>query len=250
MGDLERGTVKKLREIAYYIALKGQLFSNFKEQFEIEEMQGMKYSGAYKNDKACKNFIFRIAEYFFEENVKNKLASVNVLAILCDGSTDKIITEQEVVYVIFTDPETHFPVLTFFYIIVPSVSQDAPGLKQAITDSFKENSLQSALEKIVFFSSNGASVNCGKNSGFIKLFQEDYPWISFIWCFSHRLELALKDALKEHMEPGNTMLTHLYYLYTKSSKKHRKLKNLYDMLKGEFKMYTSRVRPVKATGTR
>ena len=40
-------------------------------------------------------------------------------------------------------------------------------------------------------------------------------------------------------------LTHLYYLYTKSSKKHRELKNLY-MLKGEFEMYTCKVRPMNA----
>ena len=46
------------------------------------------------------------------------------------------------------------------------------------------------------------------------------------------------------------MLTYLYYLYTKSSKKHRELKYSYAKLKGEFKMCTSRVTPVKATGTR
>ena len=114
---------------------------------------------------------------------------MNFLTVLCDGSTDKSITEQEVVYVIFTDPETHLLVLKFFHRIVPSVSQDVPGLKQAITDSFKENSLKSALEKIVFLSSDGASVNCGKNSALIKLFQEGYLWTSFIWCFSRWLEL-------------------------------------------------------------
>ena len=133
---------------------------------------------------------------------------MNLLAVLCDGSTDKSITEQEVVYVILTDSE-----------------------------------------KIVFLSSDRASVNCG-NSGLIKLFQEDYPSISFIWCFSHELELAIKDALKEYMELVDTMLTQLYYLYSKSSRKHHKLQNLYDMLMGEFEMYTSGIRPVKATGTR
>ena len=197
MGDLERDSVKNPKDIAYYIVLKGQPFSNFKEQLEIEQMHGVKYSGAYENDKSCKNFIFGITEYFFEENTKNKLVSVNFLAVLCDGSTDKSITEQEVVYVIFTAPKTHLPVLKFFHIIASSVSQDAPGRKQAITDYFNENLLESALEKIVFLSSDEASVNCGKNSGLIKLFQEDYRWVSFIWCFSHGLELALKDAYEE-----------------------------------------------------
>ena len=74
----------------------------------------MKYSGAYENDKACKNFTFGNAKYFSEENIKNKLASVNFLAVLCDDSTDKSITDQEVVHVNFTDPETHLPVLNFF----------------------------------------------------------------------------------------------------------------------------------------
>ena len=129
------------------------------------------------------------------------------------------------------------------------MSQDGPGIKQAITNIFKEDSLELALKKIVFLSSDRTSVNCGKNSGLIELFQEDYSWIPFTWCFSHRLELALKDGLKKYMEQVGTTLPHLYYLYTKSSKKHRKLKNL-RMSKDEFEMYTSKVRPVRATGAR
>ena len=42
----------------------------------------------------------------------------------------------------------------------------------------------------------------------------------------------------------------MYYLYTKSSKEHGELKNLYDILKSEFEIYTSTVRLVKATSTR
>ena len=42
-----------------------------------------------ESDRACTNFIFGIAEYFFEGNIKNKLALVNVLALLYDGSTGK-----------------------------------------------------------------------------------------------------------------------------------------------------------------
>ena len=59
----------------------------------FEQMHAVKYSGPYKNNKACKSFIFGISEYFFEENIKSKLASVNFWAVLCDGSTDKSITE-------------------------------------------------------------------------------------------------------------------------------------------------------------
>ena len=40
-------------------------------------MHDVKYSGAYENDKARKNIISGIAEYFFEENIKNKLVLLN-----------------------------------------------------------------------------------------------------------------------------------------------------------------------------
>ena len=250
MGDQERESVQKLQEIAFHIARKGRPFTDFQDQVEIEKLHGVKYTGTYENETACKNFIFCIAEYLFEQETRKKLELVNFVAILCDGSTDKSITEQEVVYVIYTDPETFQTTMKFFEVIAPSESQDAPGLKQAIIDAFKRHSLESVLSKLVFLSSDGASVNCGKNSGLIRLFQNDYPWMAFIWCFSHRLELALKDALKEFIEPVETSLRHLYYLYSNSSKKHRELKNLYMLLKGQFEMYSASVRPVKATGTR
>ena len=43
---------------------------------------------------------------------------------------------------------------------------------------------------------------------------------------------------------------HLFYLYKKSSKKHRELKNFYHLLEGQFEMYSAGVQPLKATGTR
>ena len=112
----------------------------------------------------------------------------------------------------------------------------------AIFSTFHKHSLESVLNKIVFLSPDSASVNSGKDSGLIRLLQEDFPWISFIWCFSHRLELALKDALKEFVEHVDTSLMHLFYLYKKSSKKHQELKNFYHLLEGQFEMYSSAIK--------
>ena len=75
-----------------------------------------------------------------------------------------------------------------------------------------------------FFSLEGVPVNSGKISGLIRLFQEDHPWVYFIWCFSHRLELALKDTLKEFLIPVDKSLRHLYYFYQKFSKRLHELK--------------------------
>ena len=250
MDEKDRDIVEKLREISFNIALQGLPFTALRSQVEIEKLHGVNFTGSYENETAFKTFIFGILEYLFVGTVKKKLELVNFIAVLCDGSTDNSVTEQEVLYVIFVDPETFKPTIKFLEVVTPSDSQDAPGLKDAITATFKKHSLESVLKKMVFLGSDGASVNSGKNSGLIKLFQEELPWLSFIWCFSHRLELALKVALSDYMEPVETSLMHLFYLYKQSSKKHRELKNLYELLQGQFEMFSAGVRPLKASGTR
>ena len=132
---------------------------------------------------------------------------------------------------------------------MPSDSQDAPGLKDTITATLKKHSRESILEKMVFLGSDGAWVNSRKNSDLIKLFQEELPWLSIIWCFIHQLELALKDALNDYMELIETSLMHLLYLYKQSSEKHRELKNLHELLQGQFEMLSAGMRPLKASGT-
>ena len=250
MNEKDRATVTKLTEIAFYIALHGLPFSLFKDQIKLEKLHNVSYTGAYENREACKNFVIDISDYLFEENTKRKLQIVHFISILCDGSTDKSVTEQEVIFVIFVDPEKNLPVMKFFEVAAPENSQDAIGLKSAIISAFQRQGLEFVIERMVFLSSDGASVNSGSKSGLIRLFQENYPWISFIWCFSHRLELAIKDALKDFIEPVETSLRHLYYLYTKSSKKYGELKSLYKDLKDQFEMYGGGVKPVKSNGTR
>ena len=216
MNEKNGATVRKLYDIAYYIALHGLPFTQFELLVKLEKLHNS-FTGAYENESAYRYFIIDIAEYFFQEDVKEKIEVVNFIAILCDGPTDKSITEQEVIYVIYLDPDTNLPVMNFFEIIAPENSQDPFGLKEVIIAAFSRHGLNSAFKKMVFLSSDGASVNSGSNSGLIRLFQEDYPWLTFVWCFSHRLKLSLKDLLSEFLEPMATSLTHLFYIYSKSS---------------------------------
>ena len=128
--------------------------------------------------------------------------------------------------------------------------QTAVGMMDAIKHSFKENKLSELWEKLIYLSADGASVNSGKDSGLIAQLQEEHEWVLFVWCFSHRLELALKDALQDFTKPVDESLMHLYYLYHKSSKKLRELKSLFKDIKKDFEMFGDGVKPVKSTGTR
>ena len=56
-----------------------------------------------------------------------------------------------------------------------------------------------------------------KKRGVRAIMKEEMPWIAFVWCMAHRLELAIQDALKD-------TLLRISHLYQKSPKKLRELK--------------------------
>ena len=69
------------------------------------------------------------------------------------------------------------------------------------------------LDKLILLLSGGAFMKSSKKSGLISLFREEKEQLTFIWCFSHRLELVLKNALKESVTPVDESLMHHYDLY-------------------------------------
>ena len=97
MGETENRVLKKLFDIAHHIAVKGQPFTDFKDHIQLEKINGVKFQyGLYENESSCKDFIKAISKFFFQKDVYEKLLRVNFIAILCDGTTDTSITEQEV----------------------------------------------------------------------------------------------------------------------------------------------------------
>ena len=61
-----------------------------------------------------------------------------------------------------------------------------------------------------------------------------HGWVLFIWCFSHRLKLALKDAFSDFTSPVDESLMHLYYLYQKSFQKVGRAKAFVTSNQGRF----------------
>ena len=184
----------------------------------------------------------------FNQRVKEKLQKTNFISILCDGSTDSAVVEKECIYVLFADSETFHPTISFFSLRDPP-SQDAEGIFSGIKKAFTDEGLEHLLRNIVFLASDGTSVNFGIKKGLISLIRKETPWVGFVWCFAHHLELALKQALKEWFEPSTTRLTNLYYLHEKSSKKLRELKVLHELLKEIYEFEGNQVIPHHATGT-
>ena len=95
---------------------------------------------------------------------------------MCDGTTEARITEQEVVYVFFVDPDAMEPTLTFFECLGLEDSQSANGIFEAIKKAFEKHDLLALLDKLFFLSSDRASVKYWQEIWADITFREEKKW--------------------------------------------------------------------------
>ena len=61
MSEKDHETLSKLHDISFYIALQRLPFTAFQKEVALEKLHGVKFTNAYENENACKNFIFGIS---------------------------------------------------------------------------------------------------------------------------------------------------------------------------------------------
>ena len=107
------------------------------------------------------------------------------------------------------------------------------------------------LQILVGVGADGAAVNISEISGLKAKVQYVLPWIFWMWCFAHRLELGSRDALSNPVSKEiDEMLLRIYYLYNKSPKKCRKLRHIMKDLKEVYNFPRGGNLPVRASESR
>ena len=124
------------------------------------------------------------------------------LSLLMDGSTDTDNIDNELFPVLWCDVDgrdervhTRMSLFTF-------------SRPQAVTGKGLFDCMQGALGRLgiaainpeackflVGIGTDGASANIAA-AGMKGLVEKELPWVFWMWCLAHRLELAVKDALK------------------------------------------------------
>ena len=96
----------------------------------------------------------------------------------------------------------------------------------AVKQFYNENSLD--LQKMVMFTSDGASVMLGKNNGVAAILKREIPHLYEQYCVAHREDLAVEDAWKElsFMQDIETLLRTVYTMFSRSSVKNEKFREL------------------------
>ena len=129
---------------------------------------------------------------------------------------------------------------------------------QGLFDCFQESLKHIGISEInaeqckflVGVGTDGASSNIAAG-GLKELVERNIPWIYWNWCFAHRIELAIKDALKNSsFTLVDDMILRLYYIYEKSPKKCRQLLEVVNDLKECFDFDDAGIKLVRASGSR
>ena len=128
--------------------------------------------------------------------------------------------------------------------------QSASALTAAIKSSFQSIGITETI-KLIGFTSDGASVHRGDKNSVKTSLRENSPWLVFIWCIAHRLELAIENALQGTIfDTIDEMILRLFYLHQKAPKKLCQLRELHEMYKGAMDFLSDSCKPKKASRTR
>ena len=197
MSDTEGGGLCKLFQIAYLNAYKARPFVDFTDWVEWAELNGIKFNvTAYKNRTQCTKFVNFISKTLFEEDVKSKLKNANFIAVFA-MEVLILLSLKKSAFIFCLLNHSNKSRLSFIALKdVPS--QDADGIKSAIMKAFDDIGMPELKDRMVFLASNSANVNNEIKTGLAtKLCKDGIDWLVFVWCLSHRLELALKDSLDD-----------------------------------------------------
>ena len=151
----------------------------------------------YKNDLACADFVEYISQDL-QIQLKELLSAAKFYSIQMDGSTDLSNKEEELFFVVYFDPRASDGVVhvrNHYLCVREPKTVCAKGLYDCFLKALAYCQLDEQPSKLIGFECDGANVNMGGN-GVRGMIRADRPWVITVWCLAHRLELALKDALK------------------------------------------------------
>ncbi len=243
-------------DIAYFVATEKMSFRKYPHICELEARHGVDIGIRYTTETAAKSFIHYIAESR-RQGLVETLHKANFFSLLLDGSTDVGNVDNELLLVVWFDREVvdeNVCTKTSYFKMSRPSTVTAEGLFEVLESALQTLGIPAitgeSCAKLVGIGTDGASTNMAAR-GLKGLVEDKVSWVFWMWCLAHRVELALKDALKQTaFEQIEEMLLRLYLLYEKSPKKCRQLEEIITDLRGCLSFDDGGTKPIRASGSR
>ena len=183
----------------YHVIKNRDLYTNYPKLLKLQTKNGVsqllksKTQASYATDDTGAIIGNFIGCYNVDLLKKTKdKHKINYFFELTDGSTDASVTEQEAIYILFLN--NGVPIVRYFSI--ESVKNaNAAGIHKSIQTAFNRFGVTKFKDCIVCLKADGTSINMGPFNGLGKIVKDSAPWLQFVHCFNHRIQLALKDAI-------------------------------------------------------
>jgi hypothetical protein len=194
----EEGTAK-IFHTAYKVAKSIQSFNNFEMEIELQELNGVDMGRTLHSTNACFNIINHINKEIKNNLVHKILSSNSRMSLITDKATTLSKKSTLILYipVLISGFEMTAPVNLFFDLIELD-DATATGIFSCFICHLQSIGMTEEYlnDQLVSVAYDGAAVMFGSHSGVKKLLKEKYLSTIVLHCASHRLELAVHDAVK------------------------------------------------------
>ena len=186
--------------------------------------------------------------YYIAEAITEKCAGIvtgsDFMSILSDGSQARK-TKDEKELVLVRVERNGVPI--YFFVSLLEMARlggsNSDSINTAIDNIFQQGNknngnqngqilLANNREKVVIATADGANVNMGIYSGVLTHLRQERDWLVMIHCANHRLELVLKDAVKQFQpfREIDIFYTDMWRLFKYSGKLKSEVKKASDAL--------------------
>ena len=230
---------------AYFTVKHGLSYKKYPLICKLQEKNGLDLGNNYLNDKACNRIVNSISEDL-RKNQKDEINGARFLSVLSDGSTDAGILEEEAVYLRYVRDGR--PVTQFAGVKNPDKA-DAAGILKAINEvllGFRssnalsdEECLDEIYAKLVNCNFEGANVMKGSVTGVQTRMKERQNGLVYTHCTAHRLELAIRDAIKfdAYLDKFDDVINNIFKFYYYSPLRRKELNDLALLFEENFKQF-------------
>ena len=225
--DKIEAAICKLIRTAYEVAVDDLPLTKYTNLCTLQKCNETKLTTSlYQDSNACEEFISLISRHL-DDSLIEKIRQSPTLGIMIDESTDLGMEKHLIVYINYLDKAIAY---TKFLTILKLSSADASVVYNSLVSYLKACKIDPS--KIFGFSSDGAAVMMGKDSGVATRLLSDNPYMVSMHCVAHKLALSCVDATKSVKEVGyyEGMLHAIHSYFSRSSKRLEHLRNWQDVL--------------------